>query len=485
MKSTILDIIQTSPKHYVRIVKHTPELYQWVVLNSLIESDQFAAMIYSAVNSQSNICQYGNVKKFSRWGTGFTGCGPANVCKCTNEQISASTKHTKLAVSDDNNATINAKRKSTMLAKYGVEYNSQRSDVKLVLKKSKVSDYATSRLTDCTWMHTEYVINKRSSVDIAKELNVYYSTVIEYCRHYNFTIRPNSNYSLVELEIINYIQSLGINCEQGNRSVLSNKEIDVYVDSHKFGIEVNGLYWHSYHPDQHVSADALLKFKTRHINKTTAAADAGVQLFHITDWEWTNQQSIIKSILLSKFGQSTRIFARSCKLVMLSTATARQFFDTTHLQGFIAATYYIGLEYNGEVVMAISAGRSRYSKTAELELYRLSSKLDVSVIGGGSKLLTELQRLSPNTGIVSYCDRSKSNGNGYTAMGFSLESTSGPGYCWTTGNETISRYKCSPKRLSRWLPTYDPQLSETANMFNAGYRQLWDCGNFVFKLTGK
>ena len=146
------------------------------------------------------------------------------------------------------------------------------------------------------------------------------------------------------------------------------------------------------------------------------------------------------------------------------------------------STYYLGLYKDESLVMAISAGRNRFAKDNSVELHRMASIKYLTVVGGGSKLIKALKILINNNTLISYCDRSKSNGSGYLAMGFTLLRTTSPGYFWTDGNEILSRYKCTKQKLSKLLKTYDSSLSESENMFNAKYRRYWDCGNYLFIL---
>jgi hypothetical protein len=37
-------------------------------------------------------------------------------------------------------------------------------------------------------------------------------------------------------------------------------------------------------------------------------------------------------------------------------------------------------------------------------------------------------------------------------------------------------------KLEHILPTFDETLTEKDNMFNNGYRRIWDCGNLVFEI---
>ena len=81
------------------------------------------------------------------------------------------------------------KRKETLLKKYGYEYNSQRPEVKEKLKLPKIADEVYIKLNNKDWLYENYVTNNKSSVQIASELNIHYSTVLDYCRKHNITIR--------------------------------------------------------------------------------------------------------------------------------------------------------------------------------------------------------------------------------------------------------------------------------------------------------
>jgi len=337
----------------------------------------------------------------------------------------------------------------------------------------KIPKAAWEKLCNQQWLHEEYVVAARSAVDIAAELGVYYGTVIEYCRQHGFKIKQRSNYSLVETEIHKYIESLGVRCETSDWEILQDREIDILIPDHGLGIEVNGLYWHSYSPKNMQVED-----RHRHANKTRDAAVRGVELIHITDWEWRNQQSIIKSMLQAKLNANRRVHARKTQLAQLTTQQARDFFNRHHLQGFIGAQHHYGLYDQDVLVMAVSVGRSRFDQNHAWELYRLCSAPGITVVGGGSRLMHHLRNLVEGP-IVTYCDLSKSSGRGYLAMGFTSTHVTGPGFFWTDGTDVVSRYRCQKHRLSSWLRTYDPDKSQVANMWDNNYRRYWDCGNLV------
>lgn len=477
MKTAILELIDKKPKHYVKIIKNNIILKNWVEENSLIESENFAEMIYSAINQITNICKNGNIKKFDRISTGFIGCGPATICKCTKESISKNVSTTKLNFTKLQIAKTNQKRSNTMIQKYGVKFNSQRTDIKHIWNKPKISNESYNKLTDFNWLNREYNEKSRSLVDIAEELEVYYSTVTEYCKKFNFKIRQTSNYSLQEKEICNFLDSLNINYIQNNWNILETHELDIVIPEKNIAIELNGLYWHSYHPNKIYKED-----RNKHLKKTEAANKKGYEVIHITDYEWLYKNDIIKNIIKSKLGLNNKIYARNCLIKLVSKADEKKFINLYHLQGFVHSSYCYGLYHNNELVMILSLGNTRYNKKYNFEILRICSKKDITVVGGISKIISKIKKDFLNHKIITYCDISKSSGNGYLKSGFQLIGKTGPGYFWTDGNIVISRYRSQKSQLKKWLKTFNPLLSESENMFFANYKRYWDCGNLIFEI---
>lgn len=474
MKEAILNLIKLKPKHYALIIKSSPEMLSWVKQNAHIKSDYIPELVYSALYGETNICINGNTKKFVNITQGFSGCGPAKQCKCVYDSIKKSVIETKAKFTLDKRREINEKRNTTMIERYGVAHNSQREDIHHIWKRPKISADSFEKLSNYDWINNEYNVKKRTAVDIADELNVYYSTVIDYCIKHGFTIRQRTNYSLTEIEIMKFLDSINITYEQNNWTAIG-KELDIYIPLKNIAIEVNGLYWHSFHPSSNKPEN-----KTRHIEKTRLATDHGIELIHITDFEWNNKQNIIKSMLLSKLGKNQRIFARKCTIRSLSSTEEKEFVNQFHIQGYIPSKLSLGIFYKNELVSLMSVGKSRFNKEAEYELLRYCTKAGLTIVGGGSKLITELKKHCKS--IITYCDLSKSTGSSYLAIGFKFVRDTGPGYFWTNGNIVISRFKAQKSQLRKWLATYDANHSEAENMFAAKYRRFYDCGNRVFIL---
>ena len=475
MKDMIANLVSAKPKHYARLIKKHPQMLEWVRANSRFISDSVPEMVYSALHGSDNHCQHGNKKKFVNITNGFSGCGPAASCRCTRENISNSVKLVKDSYSSAQRQAINNKRSETMLSRFGVMYNSQREDIHHLWKRPKIKPEAYDKLTDHAWMHDQYMIKKRSAVDIADELSVYYSTVIDYCLRHGFQIRQRSNYSLVELSVARWLDELGISYVQGDWKTIG-KELDIYIPSAHLAIEINGLYWHSWHPNS-----LKIEDKTRHLDKTKLAAQQGIDLMHITDLEWSDKTGIIKSMLRSKLGLNQRINARDCAVLTVDSKLERRFLNEHHIQGYVPSKLAIGLFDGDDLLSIMSVGKSRFNSIAENEILRFCSKPGITIVGGGSRLTHAIKKTHPS--LMTYCDLSKGNGRGYELMGFQHVRDTNPGYFWTNGDLVISRFKSQRTQLSRWLQGYDPLKSESENMFAAGYRRFHDCGNRIFRLT--
>lgn len=456
------------------MIQRSAEMKAWVLANSNIVSESFLDHIYCAVNGVSNVCPTGSTKKVIRFNEGFAGCGPASKCECTRSNIAANVSKTKQSATDEQKQATNDLRAATMVEKYGVAYNSQRAEVKPLLSAPKIANTAHDKLTNYTWLNEEYNNKKRTLVDIAAELNVYYSTVGEYCKKFGFPIRQVTNYSRHEREIGDYIQSLGLSCEYNSWDILDNAELDIVVPAKNFAVEVDGLYWHSHHPS------GAVENRTRHINKTTNATAKGIELLHVTDFEWDNKKTIIQAMIRSKLGLNDRVHARKCDVKSVSRSTEKEFLDKNHLQGFVPSEYAAGLYFEERLVMVLTVGKSRYSDLANYEILRVCGENGITVVGGLSKLLSVLHKNYPDEKFVTYCDLAKSSGNSYKQVGMKHEKTTEPGYFWTDGHVVISRYKCQKTQLAKWLSSFNPNKTERENMFDAGYRVFWDCGNSVF-----
>ncbi len=250
------------------------------------------------------------------------------------------------------------------------------------------------------------------------------------------------------------------------RGVIAPKEFDIWIPDRRIAVEVNGCYWH---------ADD----KLRHLQKLQMAEQAGVQLLQFWDFEIDDRFDLVCSMILAKCGVfAERLQARKCSIRTVSPCEAKVFFDDNHLQGHTIGGKVIGLySTDNRLVSAISYGASRFDRKFDgVELYRFATLQNVQVVGGLSRLLSQVSGT-----VISYADRRFSSGNVYEQTGFRLVRATPPNYFWWSNRGRLSRYATMKSKLPKLLgDEFMPDCTEVANMEQAGYVKVWDCGHGVY-----
>lgn len=80
----------------------------------------------------------------------------------------------------------------------------------------------------------------------------------------------------------------------------------------------------------------------------------------------------------------------------------------------------------------------RYNNNYEWELLRLCTSFRFSVLGGANKLFNQFIREVQPQSIVSYCDRSKFNGNVYNKLRFDLVDEGSPSKHWSNNKKYVT-----------------------------------------------
>jgi hypothetical protein len=261
---------------------------------------------------------------------------------------------------------------------------------------------------------------------------------------------------------------------RNSRSIIRPYELDIYLPDHKLAIEYSGIYWHSY------SYKRSIMYRYRHYDKHDMCKKFGIKLIQIIDNEWNNKKEIIISMLMSYVGKSIKVHARKCDIIKLSDEEFNDFMTNTHIQGNTNTNIKIGLKLNGELMCAMGFNKN---KNHEWEISRFSNKLNHSVVGGASKILSHFcSEFKPKT-IMSYANRRFSNGNLYEKLGFKLINITKPNYFYVKHSKIFSRQQFQKHKLSKKLKNFDPSLSESQNMFDNGYKKYWDAGHYKYLLT--
>ena len=284
------------------------------------------------------------------------------------------------------------------------------------------------------------------------------------------------NCAKMEDEICSYLEKIGVEYERNNRTILDGSEIDILIPSKSFGIECDGLKWHS----------EEFKPNNYHLTKTNECAKKGIRLFHVYEDEWLNKKGIIKDKISSVLGKtSNKVYARNCTIKIPSEEEKRKFINETHIQGDIPSSVKLGLYYQNELVAIMTFGKLRLPlghrnvSENQYELLRYSTKLDTSVIGGASKLFKYfVDNYNPKE-IISYCDLRFSVGNLYNKLGFTVDHISQPNYYYIIGNNRKNRFRFRKSELVK--NGYDSEKSEHEIMLERKIYRIYDCGNLVFK----
>ena len=345
------------------------------------------------------------------------------------------------------NPEIMNKQISTNIKKYGVECISQRDDYKKIIKQTNENKYGgtgnKSNILLSKYLDTvrcnninnyEYLIGYTLDGDwickcphpecnkcqekfyITNDL-IQYSRIksnVETCTKLYPVKSPSSN---MELIITNLLDEYNIEYIRNDRTILSGKEIDIYIPSHKLAIECNGVYWHS---DKY-------KDKNYHINKYNQCKSNGIMLVQIWEDWLRNKPEIVKSILLNKLGLlDSTIYARKCIIKEVGSQESNIFLDNNHIQGRSSASIKLGLYYNDELVSLMTFSSPRINMGAkqhkqQWELVRFCSKLNTRIVGGASKLFNYFIKTYNPISMVSFSMNDISDGNLYDKLGFIKE----------------------------------------------------------------
>lgn len=268
---------------------------------------------------------------------------------------------------------------------------------------------------------------------------------------------------------------LGYELRQNTRKLLQGKELDILISKHgrpMLAIEVNGVYWHS--------TDVNPNHKHMQ-EKHDSVERLGFQLLTFYDTEVLQKLEIVLSMCMAKLGLSERVHARKLEVSEVQVAEARAFLEANHLQGYISSSVRLGLYDNDTLMQVMTVGAARFR--AGRELLRLASKVNITVIGGMSKLLA---RMPKGERLISYANRRWSAGAAYEANGFQRLANDSPSYWYYKHNVgLLSRYQCQKHKLPKLLGHgFDQSLSETANMAANGFLKIYDAGSLTYEFIG-
>ena len=329
----------------------------------------------------------------------------------------------------------------------------------------------------------KFVENNRFDIyKFCEYCEISYHTGLKYKRYFNIEIPNVQRKCVTQQEIYDFISQY-IKTDFNNREIINPLELDIFIPSKCIAIEFDGLLYHSSGKSKISRCNSTEEYPTYHLEKTQACAEKNIQLFHIFESEWRDKKEIWQSVLLNAIGKSERIYARKCTVKEVPSREAKEFLEKNHLQGTCSSKVNIGLYYKEKLVSLITFGKPRFNKKYEWELLRFCNVLNTSVIGGAGKLLSYFVKTYNPSSILSYANLRWSTGNLYERLGFELISQSSPNYFYFNNDLILhSRIEFQKHKLKGKLENYNPSLTESENMYNNGYRKIYDCGNLVYEM---
>lgn len=374
--------------------------------------------------------------------------------------------------------------KQTCLEKYGFENQS----LTRIQDFSKVDNWIEFKENPETFIDSHFD-HDPSITELCKECGVNDTTIGNIINAHSLRHRINRTVSSLEFEVLEFLkENTHLNIEIHNRQLIHPYEIDIYIPDLKFGIEIDPTYTHnSSFPDR----TGECKSHNYHKMKTDRCKEIGIELFHLFGYDWTCNQDIIKSMLLSRLKEScVTIYGRQTEIdPNVSFDESKKFLIENHRQGFCPSSIRIGLRCEGELVSLMTFGRSRNSVSdrsyCDYELLRFCSKKYTNVVGGASKLFKfATNEILGEKTIVSYSDRARTSGNIYKVLGFKLDHISEPGYVWVNMNTDryVSRIAAQKHNIQKLFPDENIDLlkSEIQIMESHNYARVYDSGTCVW-----
>lgn len=373
------------------------------------------------------------------------------------------------------------KRKSTCLKKYGTEFSFQNEEVKRKWRENNQNKYGVShvkqihldkRLINISDEELENIYNNH----IEDKIPVYsISEDIGFSKHKLASILSNKGYNLKRFYSSKLQEDIyklfSKDSELNNRKELEGLEIDIYFPKYRFGLEIDGIYWHS--------KDTSLK-DFSHVTKIVRAEEKNIKLIRFNEIELNNKKDICLSIINNFLGRSEKKYARKGTVVKVTKQEEKDFFNKNHIQGYRPSSICYGIKFGNEILQMMSFGKSRYNRNVEWEIIRSCNKVGHIILGGFSRLFSKfVKQHSPNS-IITYADRRYFTGESYKNVGFEFSHYSDIGYHYYKGFELFNRIKFQKHKLAGLLENFDPSLTEKENMINHGFRIYYDCGQAVY-----
>lgn len=426
--------------------------------------------------------------------------GVSNVFKL--EKIKNKIKNTKIVKSGNSYFNNSKKRKDTVKARYGVEnikqldhikkkaqttfernWGSRKKELYDRISNTKISRYGKLEHAKLSLLaknncktYLEFCHKVRQYIEEtqlpcnSKQAEEYFkcdgTTLITALRFINRDdlVKDIIKTSSKERELLSFIQSIfKREIKLNDRNIITPQEIDIYIPELSLAFEFNGNYFHS---------EKFQKDKFSHYNKYKNCLDKGVALYTIFEGEWDTKKEKIKKFIKNLIIPKSRVFARKCEITY-DIKALKKFIKDNHIQGLAKSHYYIGLVWEGAIVMALSIG-NHHRKGKKVQVLNRVCFSEFHVIGGLKKLLKHVPKP-----LITWSDnRFSPLGTMYKNAGFTLEEELPPDYMYTYGGFLYSK-----QSQKKELVKCPKNLKEHEWALERGLIRIWDCGKKRWVIT--
>lgn len=363
------------------------------------------------------------------------------------------------------NKEIQSRSKEACLVKYGVDNPAKSEEVKTRIRETNIERYGVP----CVMQNVEILAKaKQTSInsgriklyggrtmrELSEEMDKAYTTFVKHTREHgiDFALSVQSKENSLEALLKASLDRMNIKYEMHKR--INGRFTDFLIEDSKLIIEVNGNFWHS---------DRVLEQKNYHAVKKHAYDTAGYRSLFFREDEVKNKIEIVESIIRNHCKTCQRVFARKCRVGVVTKKDAVDFFNKNHLMG-VGSGDSFGLFLGDQLVSCI---QTRRLKEKEYEVSRFCNLVNHSIIGGFSKLLNFVENSIEISSLTTFIDLRYGEGNYLDDFGFTKYAAY-LSFKWF-GDGKIFNRMAYPHNTG----------------YDYGYYKIWDCGQAKWKKVYK
>lgn len=268
--------------------------------------------------------------------------------------------------------------------------------------------------------------------------------------------------------LYDFLDSIGVEYQKNDRSVIRPYEIDIYIPKYKLGIEVNGNYWH---------CEDCNKNRDYHLMKVNLCKKQGVKLLHIFEDEVYDKLDIIKSNILELINATEVIDAVNLEIKEVPNDMKKDFLVQNCIQGNVRSNLNIGLFKSKELIGLVVVTKNKDNIT----ITRSVNKLNLSIKGIIEAAVKFIKNKYNNETILHVID-TRYNMFAYEGVPNKIVM---PSYWVIYKYDMFKRIPITSFNKSIILkenPLLDKNKKLSELLKELQYYRIFDCGKLIYKL---